>query len=124
LLMSTAAIGTYVIGRGDTGLMDNWTYIFVATLASLWRAVWLNIVGLRTGRWLQNLGALGTYLPGFVIVALGVYAAMTRPPATPMTPATLLPNLGDWSSLNLWASIAFAFAGLELCAVLGDEVKD
>jgi amino acid transporter len=41
-----------------------------------------------------------------------------------MTPATLLPDLGDWSSLNLWASIAFAFAGLELCAVLGDEVQN
>ena len=40
LLMSTAAIGTYVIGRGDTGLMDNWTYIFVATLTwSLARGV-------------------------------------------------------------------------------------
>jgi amino acid transporter len=41
-----------------------------------------------------------------------------------MTPAALLPDLGDWSSLNLWASIAFAFAGLELSAVLGDEVKN
>ena len=28
------------------------------------------------------------------------------------------------SQLNLWASIAFAFAGLELCAVMGDEIKD
>jgi amino acid transporter len=124
LLMSTAVVGTYAFGRGGTGLESNWSYVLPATLGALWVAVGLNIVGLRTGRWLQNLGALGTYLPGFVIVALGVYAAMTRPPATPMTPATLLPHLGDWSSLNLWASIAFAFAGLELCAVLGDEVKD
>jgi amino acid transporter len=57
-------------------------------------------------------------------VSLGVYAALTRPPATPMTVETLVPDLGDWSSLNLWASIAFAYAGLELCAVLGDEVRD
>ncbi len=28
------------------------------------------------------------------------------------------------SQLNLWASIAFAYAGLELCAVMGDEIKD
>ncbi len=35
-----------------------------------------------------------------------------------------MPDLGDLSELNLWASIAFAFAGLELCAVLGGEVKD
>jgi glutamate:GABA antiporter len=124
LLMSTAVVGTYAFGRGGTGLESDWSYVLPATLGALWIAVGLNIVGLRTGRWLQNLGAVGSYLPGVVLVALGLHAVFTRPPATPMTPATLLPDLGDWSSLNLWASIAFAFAGLELCAVLGDEVKN
>jgi len=124
LLMSTAVVGTYAFGRGGTGLESNWSYVLPATLGALWIAVGLNIVGLRTGRWLQNLGAVGTYLPGILLVSLGTYAAFTRPPATPMTVETLVPDLGDWSSLNLWASIAFAFAGLELCAVLGDEVRD
>ena len=32
LLMSTAVIAVYAIGRSDSGLMDNWTYIFAATL--------------------------------------------------------------------------------------------
>jgi amino acid transporter len=124
LLMSTAVVGTYAFGRGGTGLESDWGYVLPATLGALWLAVGINIVGLRTGRWLQNLGAIGTYLPGFVLVAFGLHAALTRPPATPLTPATILPDLSDWSSLNLWASIAFAFAGLELCAVLGDEVKN
>jgi len=124
LLMSTAVVGTYVIGRGGTGMEGDWSYVLPATLGALWLAVGINIVGLRTGRWLQNLGAIGTYLPGILIVGLGAYAALTRPPATPMTLDTLVPDLGDWSSLNLWASIAFAFAGLELCAVLGDEIRD
>ena len=124
LLMSTAVVGTYVLGRGGTGMESDWSYVLPATLGALWLAVGLNIVGLRTGRWLQNLGALGAYLPGILLVGLGTYAALTRPPATPMTLRTLVPDLGDWSSLNLWASIAFAFAGLELCAVLGDEVRD
>jgi len=124
LLMSTAVVGTYVIGRGGTGLEGDWAYVLPATLGALWLAVALNIVGLKTGRWLQNLGAVGTYVPGILLVALGTYAAFTRPPATTMTVDTLVPDLGDWSSLNLWASIAFAYAGLELCAVLGDEVRD
>ena len=123
LLMATAVVGTYVIGRGETGLADQWTYVLPATLVALWLAVGLNIVGLRTGRWLQNLGAIGTYLPGVLLVGLGAYAAFTRPAATPLTTTTLIPDLGDLSELNLWASIAFAFAGLELCAVLGAEVK-
>jgi glutamate:GABA antiporter len=124
LLMSTAVVGTYVIGRGGTGMEGDWSYVLPATLAALWLAVGINIVGLRTGRWLQNLGAFGTYLPGLLIVSLGAYAALTRPPATPMTLDSLVPDLGDWSSLNLWASIAFAFAGLELCAVMGAEIRD
>ena len=124
LLMSTAVVGTYAIGRGESGLADSWAYVLPATLAALWLAVGLNIVGVRTGRWLQNLGAIGTYLPGVLLVGLGVYAAFTRPPATPMDVASLIPNLGESSEVNLWASIAFAFAGLELCAVMGAEVKD
>jgi amino acid transporter len=60
LLMSTAVIGTYMIGRGDTSLMENWTYILIPTLTALWVAVWFKVIGLNTGRWLQNFGALGT----------------------------------------------------------------
>jgi len=117
-------IAVYAIGRSESGLMDNWTYIFAATLTSLWLAVWMNIVGLKTGRWLQNLGAIGTYLPGLVLIGFGLHAALTRGAATPITLDSITPNFRDMSALNLWASIAFAYAGLELCAVMGDEIKD
>jgi glutamate:GABA antiporter len=124
LLMSTAVIATYAIGRSDTGMMDDWTYILLATLTALWLAVLLNIVGLKTGRWLQNIGAIGTYVPGAVLIGFGVHAMLTRAAATPLTLDSITPNLNNMSQLNLWASIAFAYAGLELCAVMGDEVKD
>jgi amino acid transporter len=124
LLMSTAVIATFAIGHGETGLMDNWTYIFVATLTALWLAVLMNVIGLKTGRWLQNLGALGTYLPGAVLVGFGLYAALNHPPATPITLDTITPRFDDMSRLNLWASIAFAYAGLELSAVMGGEIKN
>jgi glutamate:GABA antiporter len=124
LLMSTAVVGTYVIGRGGTELEGSWLYVLPATLVALWVAVGLNIVGVRTGRWLQNAGAIGTYVPGVVLVGLGLYAAFTHPSATPFNATTLVPDLADRTKLNLWASIAFAFAGLELCAVMGGEVKD
>jgi amino acid transporter len=124
LLMSTAVVGTYVIGRGGTELESSWLYVLPATLVALWLAVALNIVGVRTGRWLQNAGAIGTYVPGVVLVALGVYAAFTHPSATPFTVQSLTPDLADRTKLNLWASIAFAFAGMELCAVMAGEVKE
>jgi hypothetical protein len=64
--------------------------------------LWLNIVGLKTGKWLQNLGALGTYIPGAVLVGFGLHAMLTRAAATPITWATVRPHVGDMSQINLW----------------------
>jgi len=124
LLISTAVIGTYVFGKGESALASSWPYVLVVTLAALWIAVWVNIVGLRTGRWLQNLGGIGSYVPGVLVVALGAYALFSgAPSANPMPARAFVPDLGDLSSLNLWASIAFAFAGLELSASMGGEIQ-
>ncbi|HEU5170208.1 MAG TPA: APC family permease [Gemmatimonadales bacterium] len=124
LLLSSAAIATYAFGAGDSGLADRWEYIAPVTLGGMWLAVGLNVVGLRWGRWLQNVGGIGTYGPGAILVLLGVWAALTRPSANPIGAAALVPDVSDPSRVNLWASIAFAYAGLELSATLSGEVKD
>lgn len=124
LLISSAVIATYAIGKGGTPLADNWTYILLATLVALWLAVALNIVGLGTGKWLQNLGGIGTYIPGVMLVVLGaIGVAAGHRSANAWHARDLVPNFGDFSELNLWASIAFAFAGLELSATMGDEIE-
>jgi len=125
LLMSAAVIFTYAIGKGDSPLASDWTYVLPATLLCLWAATGLNIVGVGTGKWLQNAGGVGGYVPGVVLVALALaFVATGRPSANPITPSTVVPNLGSLSGLNLWASIAFAFAGLELSSTMGGEVRD
>jgi glutamate:GABA antiporter len=122
LLISTTVIATYVIGKGESGLSNNWTYVLTATVISLWLAVALNIIGAGTGKWLQNAGGIGTYVPGVMLILVGVYAAFTQPAATPITAESLKPDLTSLSALNRLATIAFAFAGLELSATMGDEV--
>lgn len=124
LLMSTAVIATFAIGHANTGLADRWAYVLPATLGMLWFAVLLNIVGVSTGKWLQNVGALGTYIPGALLIGFGIYAITQGPPANPLHLHDLIPDLGNFSEINLWASIAFAFAGLELAAVMAGEVKN
>jgi amino acid transporter len=124
LLISTAVIGTYVFGQGQSALASSWPYVLTVTLAALWLAVWLNIVGLSKGRWLQNAGGIGSYIPGVLIIWLGVSAMMLGvPSANPMPARAFAPDLFDLGSLNLWASIAFAFAGLELSASMGGEIE-
>ena len=49
LLLAAAVTATYVIGQGQSGLADNWTYVLPFTLIALALAVVLNIVGVGTG---------------------------------------------------------------------------
>jgi amino acid transporter len=123
LLISSAVIGTYVIGQGESGLSDKWSYVLPVTLIALWLAVVINIVGLGTGKWLQNAGGVGTYIPGIIIVLLGFYGLLTGEPANPINSQTIKPDFSDLPALNLLATVAFAFAGLELSSTMGDEVE-
>ncbi len=124
LLISTAAMFTYAIGRGGSGLEGNWWYVLGTTLVMLWLAVGINIVGLQAGKWLQNVGAIATYIPGLVLIALGIRAMTVAPAANTFTPATMTPDLGHLPGLNLWASIAFAFTGIELASTMSDETVE
>jgi amino acid transporter len=124
LLLSASSIALYAAGRGADGAGGNWTYTLAFTLGALWLAAALNVVGVGTGKWLQNVGGVGVYVALAILVAVGAHAALTRPAANPLPAGWWKPGFGDLSSLNLWATIPFAYAGLELCATLGGEARD
>jgi len=124
LLVATAAIAAYVGGPRFVHLGDDRGFIAVVALVGLWIAVGLNIVGLRVGKWLQNLGGFGTWLPALMFVALATWVVLTRGSATRFTAGGLLPAHVDFQSINLFATMTFAFAGLELAPSLGGEIHD
>jgi amino acid transporter len=124
LLLSTAVIATYIVGKGSSGLEHQWTYVLPMTLAALWIAVAVNIVGLRTGKWLQNVGGVGSYVTGAILILVGVAAVFTFRPANTFTWQSMRPSFASLPTVSLWASIAFAFAGMELGATLGGEIRD
>src|SRR5579862_8051081 len=124
LLTAAAVIALFIVGKGDSGLAGSWLYVMPACTLMLWFATALNIVGLGTGKWLQNAGGVGAYLTGVILLGVGVYAVFTHPSANPITMRSLVPNFNSLTEVNLWASIAFAFSGLELAASLGDEIHE
>jgi glutamate:GABA antiporter len=124
LLIAAAVTATFVIGKGESGLADNWTYVLPFTLTGLIVAMALNVAGVGTGKWLQNIGGLGVFVPGLVLVALGLYRLCAGLPANAIRLADLKPDLGNLPMLNLWATIAFAFSGLELSSTMASEIRN
>lgn len=124
LLLSTAAIAAYAGGARFAALGDNTTFILVLSIIGLWIAIWMNLVGLRVGKWLQNVGGYGTWIPAGIFVVLAVWSFAVYGSATPWHAADLVPHRLDLSSINLFATLTFAFAGLELAPTLGGEITD
>lgn len=124
LLVATAAIAAYAAGPRFVHLGDDNLFIGVVSLAGLWLAVGMNVVGLRVGKQLQNLGGYATWLPALLFVLLAVWSLMTRGSATSFHARALLPPTLDLQSINLFATMTFGLAGLELAPTLGDEIHD
>jgi len=123
LLWASAAMGAYVFGSAGTRLANNTPFLMAGSLGLLGIAVVLNIIGLDIGKWLQNAGGIGTYVPMVMLIGLGGYFWYTRGPATHFTLHNMMP-VWNWDTVNFWPQIAFAFTGLELVAAMSEEIRD
>lgn len=96
---------------------------FMATLSLLlfWFCFWVNYRGLRYGRWLNNLGAVGTWLPAVILIVLGLWAAARFGPATAFRPSDLAPVV-DLGTLGFFSLMCFGFSGIELGSLMGEEI--
>src|SRR5271165_3560438 len=86
-------------------------------------ALVLNIVGLDVGKWLSNLGAIGTWLPIALLCVVGAVAWWKFGSATSFHAATLKPSL-NMGNFGVWATLLYAFSGAESASFMGDEIKD
>jgi amino acid transporter len=123
LLMASAAMAAYIGGSSGEHLAQNRTFLLAGAVLMLLIAVVMNIVGLNVGKWLQNAGGVGTYVPLVMLIGLGAYLWHARGSATHFTLHNMIP-VWDWNTVNFWPQIAFAFTGLELVATMSEEVRD
>jgi amino acid transporter len=123
LLLASVAMSVYIGGPKAAWLADNRTYLIAASLVLLAIAMGLNIVGLRIGKWLQNAGGVGTYVPLVMLVIVGGIIWMRHGSLTHYTWSNSLPHI-DFGTINFWSQIAFAFTGLELVCAMSEEVHD
>ncbi len=123
LLFSSAAMSAYIGGIGSAGLAQNRTFLLVVSFVLLIVAVYLNLIGLHIGKWLQNAGGIGTYVPLLMLVAAAALVWHRQGSMTHFTFAGILPRW-NWDQVNFWPQLAFAFTGLELISTMSEEVHD
>ncbi len=123
LLIASAAMAAYVGGAGGAHLAQNTSFLVIVAIVMLFAAVLLNIIGLNIGKWLQNAGGVGTYLPLMMLIGLGAYLWHARGSTTHFTSHNMMP-VWNWGTVNFWPQIAFAFTALELCSTMSEEVHE
>ena len=127
LLLASASMSAYVFGGHGAALAQDRAFLLWCSLGLLVIAVALNIVGLNIGKWLQNAGGVGTFIPLLILVAVAAAVVLRHGQgfgsATHFTLRNMMPTW-NWDTVNFWSQIAFAFTGLELVSAMSEEVRD
>jgi len=112
----------FILGAGHQGLADNKLFAIVASVILLTLLVVLNIVGLGVGKWINNLGGIGTGLAAATLIVLGIIVCFRF--GTSLTSADFRIPANPRFILNSFGVICFGLVGLELASIMGDEIKD
>jgi len=123
VLYFAAGNALYLGGERWRHLSSSPIYFILFALAGLAVATHMNLVGMRVGRWLSNLGAYARWIAAAILVAAGTAAWWSHGSATALTRSTLTPSL-HLKDIIFWSTIAFALTGLEAASFMGDEIKD
>ncbi len=123
LFYFTAATALFIGAPEWRTLANNPLYFIVFSLLALTLAAGLNVRGLAVGKWLHNLGAIGLWVPGLFLMALGLAAWLRFGSATPFTGESLIPST-RLKDIVFWSTIAFSLSGLESASMMSEEIRD
>ena len=118
LLVYLAGVVAYAGGDATATLVDDTR--FVAVVAYVWLAIItaVNVLGMRFGKWINNLGGIGSVITVVLVVIAGLIARSRGMAETP--PAVEGTLLDMASGLSV---MCFAFIGIELASTMADEIR-
>ena len=114
----------YIGGDTTSWLSADLLSMIVISLALLWFLTWLNIRGFSVGKWVQNIGATGTFITAATILIIAVITFVNRGASNTISFSSVIPSPSNLSALALLSVVCLNYVGLELGAVIGDEIKD
>jgi len=121
VLLYFVGISVFVAGPKAQALADKPSFALAASIGLLGLLLVLNVLGLGVGKWVNNLGGIGTGITAATLIVLGVVVAH-RFGITVTAADFRIP--GDIRLVGSFGVICFGLVGLELASVMGDEIQD
>src|ERR1700730_2811202 len=122
IMLYFVGVSVFVLGEGHQSLADNKAFALSASLILLAVLVVLNVIGLGVGKWINNVGAVGTGIAAAVLIGLGIVVWLRF--GTTITSADFGIPANPRFVLNSFGVICFGLVGLELASIMGDEIED
>jgi glutamate:GABA antiporter len=122
VMLYFVGVSVFVLGEGHHGLADSKAFALTASLVLLVLLVILNVIGLGVGKWVNNIGGLGTGIAAALLIGLGI-VVWTRF-GTTVTAADFKIPANPRFVLNSFGVICFGLVGLELASIMGDEIDN
>ena len=122
VMLYFVGVSVFVLGPSHQGLADNKIFALSASAALLVFLTVLNIVGLGVGKWLNNLGGIGTGIAAGTLMLLGLIVYLRF--GTTVTSAEFRIPADPRFVLNAFGVMCFGLVGLELASIMGDEIRD
>jgi glutamate:GABA antiporter len=122
VMLYFVGVSVFVLGPGHASLADSRSFALAASLALLAILVVLNIVGLGVGKWINNIGGIGTLVAAGLLVGLGAIVWLRF--GTSMNSADFHIPQNPRFVFNSFGVICFGLVGLELASVMGDEIEN
>jgi amino acid transporter len=122
IMLYFVGVSVFVLGPGHQALADNKIFALTASILLLSVLVVLNVIGLGVGKWINNVGAIGTFVAAAVLIGLGAIVWFRF--GTAVTSADFRIPANPRFVLNSFGVICFGLVGLELASVMGDEIEN
>lgn len=97
-------------------------FMLISCLILLWLIVGINIIGLRTSRWLSNLGGISTMVSAIVLTGLAALLWLQGEANWRSDAPSAFSS--DWKILPAFGVVCLSLVGLELGSVMGDEIRE
>lgn len=122
VLLSCIGVAVYVFGPAIQALAGSPQFTGTAAIVLLVFLLLLNIRGESAGKWITNLGGIGTLIGALVICCLA--ALLLHRHGSSVTLHDLRPHAANWRLFAIFGTICLSLQGLDLASIMGDEIRE